>query len=243
MALPELAPETRNLIDGELVDASDGGTFDNVNPATGKVIGVAANATPEDMERAVAAARRSFDETDWANDPELRSRCLRQLYEGLLEEKEQLRSIVVHEAGAPVSLTGFMHVDDPIEMVSYWADLAGSYQYEQSMSDVSFVGRPQRRILRREPVGVVGAITPWNVPFYLNLAKVASSLAAGNSCVLKPAPDTPWSGTHLGKVLLEKTDIPAGIVNIVGSADHLVGEVLSRNGAITPRPEPDCHIA
>ena len=227
MALEELAPQTANLIDGALVEASNGNRFENVNPASEEVLGTTADGTKDDMERAVAAARRAFDESDWALDHELRARCIRQLYEGMLEEKEQLRSIVVHEAGAPVSLTGFMHVDDPIEMMSYWADLPTRYEYETEMSEIPFGGRQNRRLLRREPVGVVGAITPWNVPLYLNIAKIGPSLASGCTLVLKPAPDTPWSATHLAKIVAEKTDIPPGVLNIVASSDHLTGEVLS----------------
>jgi aldehyde dehydrogenase (NAD+) len=232
MALAELAPETRNLIDGRLVPASNGNTFENLNPATEEVLGVVADGTKDDMDRAVAAARRAFDETNWSTDHELRARCIRQLHQGMVEAKEQLRSIVVHEAGAPVSLTGFMHVDDPIGMLPYWADKATSYPYEQSMSDVTFAGRPQRRILRREPIGLVGAITPWNVPLYLNIAKIGASLASGCTVVLKPAPDTPWSGTTIGRIAAEKTDLPPGVLNIVASSDHLVGEVLSTDPRI-----------
>ena len=172
MALETLAPETRNLIDGELCDASNGATFENTNPTNGEVLGTCADGTKEDMLRAVEAARRAFDETDWAESPEFRSKCLHQLHDGLVEEKEQLRSIVVHEAGAPLSLTSYMFVDDPIGMMSYWADLAASYEYEKRMSDVPFLGKQQGRILRREATGVVGAITPWNVPLYLNIAKI-----------------------------------------------------------------------
>ncbi len=232
MALVTLAAESRNLIDGELVDASNGKTFENLNPATEEILGTTADATPDDMERAVAAARRAFDESDWSVDPAFRQKCLRQLHQGLLEEKEQFRSIVVHEAGAPVSTTPFMQIDESIEMVAYWADLAGRYEYETEMSEVMFLGRPQRRILRREPIGVVGAITPWNVPFYLNLTKIAAALAAGNTCVLKPAPDTPWSGTHIGKVIAERTEIPAGVVQIVASSDHAIGEILSTDSRV-----------
>ncbi len=227
MTLEKLIPETRNLIDGKLVGASNGNTFDNVNPATEQVLGSAADGTKDDMLAAVAAARRAFDETDWSENHAFRAKCIRQLYEGLLAEKEQLRSIVVHEAGAPVALTGFMHVDDPIEMMAYWADLAGRYAYESRMSDVPFLGQPQGRILRREAAGVVGAITPWNVPLYLNIAKIGPALASGCTAVLKPAPDTPWSATHLGRIVVEKTDIPPGVLNIVASADHLTGEILS----------------
>jgi aldehyde dehydrogenase (NAD+) len=227
MALAKLSPETRNLIDGRLVAASNGAVFENLDPATGEVLGTCADGTKDDMETALAAARRAFDETDWADDAERRGRCLRQLHEGLRAEKEQLRSIVVHEAGAPLSLTSYMHVDDPIEMMAYWAEKATSYPYEQPMSDVPFLGQPQRRLLRREPVGVVGAITPWNVPLYLNIAKIGPALAAGCTVVLKPAPDTPWSATHLGRIITEHTELPRGVINIVASSDHLLGEVLS----------------
>jgi aldehyde dehydrogenase (NAD+) len=225
--LPALLPETRNLIDGALCESATGAVFDNVNPTNGAVLGTCVDGSRDDMLRAVAAARSAFDETDWADNPEFRSKCIRQLHDGMQEEKEMLRSIVVHEAGAPISLTSYMHVDSPIDMMAYWADLAASYQYEQRMSDIPFLGQPQGRILRREAAGVVGAITPWNVPLYLNIAKIGPALASGCTIVLKPAPDTPWSATHLGKIIAERTDLPAGTVNIVASSDHLVGEILS----------------
>lgn len=232
MALMDLAPETRLLVDGRLVESRSGARFANVNPATEEVLGSAADGTKEDLDLAIAAARRVFDETDWASDPEFRARCLRELHEGLRAEKEQLRSIVVREAGACVSLTGFMHVDDPIESMAYWAQKAQSYPYERDMADVTFLGRSVRRILRREPMGVVGAITPWNVPLLLNLTKIGPALAAGCTLVLKPAPDTPWSATHLGRIVAERTNIPAGVVNIVSSSDHMVGEALVRDPRI-----------
>src|SRR5262245_643187 len=227
MALAPLAPETRSLIGGVLAGASTGNTFDNVSPSTGEVIGKGADGTKDDMLRAVAAARRAFDDTSWSTDHAFRAKCIRQLYEGLKAEKEQLRSIVVNEAGAPVTLTSYMHIDEPIEMMAYWADKASSYVYEKRMTDIPFFGRANGRILRREATGVVGAITPWNVPLYLNIAKLGPALASGCTIVLKPAPDTPWSATHIGKVIAEHTGIPAGVVNIVASSDHLTGEILS----------------
>ncbi len=232
MALEALSPETRNLIDGELCDASNGNTFANINPATGEVIGQCADGTKDDMLRAVEAARRAFDETDWSLDHAFRARCIRQLYEGMLAEKEQLRAIVVAEAGAPVTLGSYMHVDDPIEMMPYWADLAKDYAYETRLEDIPFLGRKHARIQRREAVGVVGAITPWNVPLYLNIAKLGPALASGCTIVLKPAPDTPWSATHLGRIIKERTEIPPGVVNIVASSDHLTGEILSTDPRI-----------
>ena len=109
----------------------------------------------------------------------------------------------------------------------YWSDLAGSYPYEQTMSDITFMGQPQGRRLLREATGVVGAITPWNFPLYLNLAKMGPALAAGNTLVLKPAPDTPWSATKLGELVAKRTDIPPGVFNVVASSDHSVGAMLA----------------
>jgi len=228
MSLVPLDPETRNLIDGQLVAASNGASFDNIDPATEEVLGSCADGTKEDMEAAIAAARRAFDESDWSHDHALRARCLRQLLEAVREDVEQLRSIVVHEAGAPVTLTPWMQLEDPVfGGLAYAAEQAESYAYEREMEPIEFMGAQQRRLLLREPVGVVGAITPWNVPIYLNVAKIAPALAAGCSVVLKPAPDTPWSATQLGRLAAEKTDLPPGVLNIVASSDHLLGETLS----------------
>jgi aldehyde dehydrogenase (NAD+) len=234
MPLEPLRPETRLLVDGKLVPARDGRTFENVNPATEEVLGPCADASRDDVLHAVAAARRAFDETGWSTDAALRARCLRQLAEALSAEREQLRSIVVHEAGAPVSSTRMMHVDYYLDGFGYWADLAERYEYERPLPDISFLGQPQRRLLRREATGVVGAITPWNVPVYLNLCKLGPALAAGNTVVLKPAPDTPWSATHIGKLVAERTDVPPGVVNVVSSSEHRVGEILASD------PRVDC---
>ena len=105
----EMTFEPRMLIDGELVEATAGATYDNINPATEEVIGPVADASPADMERAIAAARRAFDETDWATDRALRKACLRQLKEALDKHKEELRPQIVAEVGAPIGA----HVRDP----------------------------------------------------------------------------------------------------------------------------------
>lgn len=229
MSLPDLSAETRLFIDGRLGEAADGRRFENLNPATEEVLGSAADATAADMGAAIDAARRTFDDTDWANDHALRARCLRQLHAGLLAEKEQLRAIVVREGGSPVALTGFMQVDDPIDMLLYWADRVESHDYEREMDEIAPLGQPVRRILRQEPLGVVAAITPWNAPLLLNLTKIGHALASGCTIVLKPAPDTPWSATHLGRIVSEHTELPAGVLNIVSSSDPLLGETLVRD--------------
>jgi aldehyde dehydrogenase (NAD+) len=232
MTTPAAFGESRNLIDGRLVPASSGATFENVNPATEEPIGVTADGTRDDMEAAIAAARRAFDATGWSEDAALRARCLRQLHAACGEALEELRQVVIAEAGSPVLLTHGVQCAGSIEDLRYWADLAESYPYEQRIADASFMGQPQRRLLRREAAGVVGAITPWNFPLYLNLAKLGPALAAGCTLVLKPAPDTPWSATVLGRLIAERTDFPPGVVNVVVSADHAVGEPLAADPRI-----------
>jgi aldehyde dehydrogenase (NAD+) len=184
------------------------------------------------MDRAIAAARRAFDETDWATNHVFRARCLRQLHEALLTAQESLRGIIVAEVGSPISMTYTAQCDTPIGWVPYWADLAERYAYETPMPDTESMGIASRRLLRREAAGVVGAITPWNVPLLLNLCKVGPALAAGCTVVLKPAPDTPWCGTTLGRLIAEHTDIPAGVVNVVASSDHMLGEMLATDPRI-----------
>jgi NAD-dependent aldehyde dehydrogenases len=220
--------EARMLIDGELVDAASGATFENVNPATEEVIGRVADGGPEDMERAIAAARRAFDESDWANDRELRKRGLRQLHEALGKERETLRPQIVAEVGSPLMLTYAIQQDSCIDDMEWDIDCIDRVEWEYDLPVHEFFGQTSARRVVREPIGVVGAITPWNFPFMLNLSKVIPALAAGNTVVLKPAPDTPWSATHIGKLVAEYTDIPAGVFNIVTSGDAAnVGEMLT----------------
>jgi aldehyde dehydrogenase (NAD+) len=219
--------EERLLVDGELVDAEGGRTYENVNPATEDVIGVAADGTAADMDRAVAAARRAFDTTSWASDVDLRVRCLRQLSDALAKSAEQIRPTLVAEVGCPVAITHAAQLDAPLAGVSWVTDLAERYEWEQDLGRAEPFGVPSRRYTRREPVGVVAAITPWNYPMQINLAKVVPALAAGNTVVLKPAPDTPWTALLLGKLVAEQTDIPPGVLNIVTSSDHQVGAQLS----------------
>jgi aldehyde dehydrogenase (NAD+) len=217
------------LIDGVLCPSADGRTFPNVNPATEEVIGVTADATDADLDRAIAAARRAFDETAWAADRALRGRCLRQLHEGLLKHAEELRSVIVAEAGAPVTLTRGPQLDVPVEGVAWVADLARDYPWETDLGVAAPMGITTHRFLRREPAGVVGAITPWNFPMQINLAKIAPALAAGNTVVLKPAPDTPWTATILGRIVAEETGIPAGVFNVVASSRHEAGQRLAED--------------
>ena len=219
--------ETRLLIDGELRDADDGATYDNVNPATGAVVGVAADGGPADIEAAIVAARRAFDDTDWSTDVAFRVACLRQLHTALTDHVDELTEITIAEVGAPRSACSTIQVVEPMKFLEYYAALAEGYEWTTDLGPADTMGGPATRWTEKEPIGVLAAITPWNVPNQINLAKIIPALAAGCTVILKPAPDTPWCGLALGRLIADHTDIPAGVVNIVTSSDKAIGELLT----------------
>ena len=216
------------LIDGALIAATGGATFETVNPATEAVLGVAADGSAADLDAAVAAARRAFDESSWASDPAFRARCLRQLRDALTSHGDELRSLTTAEVGAPAFLTSGPQFDIPVADLGWAADLAESYDgWKVDLGEAAPMGMATHRWLMREPAGVVGAITPWNFPHQINLAKLGPALAAGCTVVLKPAPDTPWCASVVGALAATETDIPPGVLNIVPSSDHGLGAQLA----------------
>ncbi|MGH9209920.1 MAG: aldehyde dehydrogenase [Acidimicrobiales bacterium] len=227
-----IAGEERMLVGGNLVTASSGATFETVDPATEDVLGVVADASPPDLEAAITAARRTFDESAWSTDHLFRAECLRQLRGALDRHGDALRALTTAEVGAPRFLISGPQFDAPVADLGWVADLAEGYQWRRDLGVAAPMGIRSRRWMLREPVGVVGAITPWNFPHQINLAKLGPALAAGNTVVLKPAPDTPWCATTVGRVIAEETDIPAGVVNIVTSSDHEIGALLARDARV-----------
>jgi aldehyde dehydrogenase (NAD+) len=220
--------ESRMLIGGELVTAASGAEFDNVSPATGQVLGSTAAAEAPDMERAIAAARRAFDETDWTTNGQLRKRCLEQLQTALEDEKEGLRDELIAEVGCPAMTTQTAQLDWPLaEALRYPARLIDDFEWERTLDGGGLFGDRNVRTVVKEPVGVVGAITPSNFPIEVILNKLGPALAAGNTLVLKPDPNTPWNATRLGRLIAEHTDIPAGVVNVVPTPSNEVAELLA----------------
>ena len=222
-------PETRLTIDGELVAAEGGATYPNIDPSTGQEIGVAADASPADIERALVAARRAFDESGWADDVALRVRGLRQLDAALRDHVTEMTEITMAEVGAPQAACDVAHLGEPLKFLPYYADLAESFEWTTPLGIADTVGGPAERWTEREPIGVVAAITPWNVPTQINLAKTAPALAAGCTVVLKPAPQTPWSALALGRLVTEHTDIPPGVFNVISAADPTIGALLTED--------------
>ncbi len=214
-------PETRLFIDGELVDAASGNTYPNINPATEQVIGEVADAGPEDMDRAIAAARRAFDETDWSTNHGFRLACLRQLKAGLEAETDDLKQQISAETGAPLGICGDMgpQCDVPIGFIDYTLDHLPEFQWSRDIGVSEMMGGKSRRLVEKEAIGVVACITPWNVPLQINLAKCIPALAAGCTVVLKAAPDTPWTATMLGRIVSEHTEIPPGVFNVITAQD------------------------
>jgi aldehyde dehydrogenase (NAD+) len=226
-------PEPLMLIDGVLRRASDAASFPVINPCTEEVIGHAPDATRADADAALTAARRAFDGTSWASDPRFRAHCLRQLKAALDDDFETLREITIAEAGAPRMWTDGPQLRIPVDGLDYLADLLDSYEWTQDLGVAKPMGMPTTRRVYREPAGVVAAITPWNFPNQINLAKLGPALAAGCTVVLKPAPDTPWTGAELGRVIASQTDIPAGVVNVLTASGTAVA------GALTTDPRVD----
>ena len=226
---PKVSFESRMLVDGKLVPADSGKTFANINPATEQVIGQVADGSAAEMRRAIDAARRAFDDTDWSTNHAFRQRCLEQLQEALEAEREELREELILEAGCPRMTTQGPQLDTPLDgALRYPAKLIDEFPWVTELPDAQgLTGELNSRQVWREPVGVVGAIVPWNFPFEVTLNKLGQALATGNTVVLKPAPDTPFNATRIGRLLADRTDMPAGVLNVVTSSDHLVGEELT----------------
>lgn len=222
-------PEPQLFIDGALCAAASGRTYSNFNPATEQEIGQVADAGPEDMERAIGAARRAFDETDWSTNHAFRLKCLQQLQDGLRVVEEEFKQQIADETGAPLGICGAMgpQCEIPIGFIDYTLKSLPGYQWSRDIGISQMMGGKSRRLVEKEAIGVVACVTPWNVPLQINLAKCVPALAAGCTVVLKAAPDTPWSATMLGRVVKEHTDIPAGVFNVITSQDpREVGDQL-----------------
>ena len=219
--------ENQLLIDGELVAATGDRTFTSRNPATEEVIGEAADATVADVERAIRAARRAFDETGWSTEASFRAQCMRQLAQALRENLEDLRTLTVSEVGVPIAMTAGPALEGPIGILDYYADLAESYDGTVDLGVAEAYGGMHHRWVEREPYGVVSAISAYNYPTQLNLAKLGPALAAGCTVVLKGAPDTPLITLALGRLIAEHTDIPGGVVSVLTSSEIETGVVMT----------------
>ena len=217
---------TRLLIDGQLCEAENGKTYPDISPWNGKEIGEAADASLADMERAIAAARRAFDETDWSTNHAGRIAALRKYARVLQDNRQRFVDLARDEVGAPGATVPIAACDMPLAMIDGFLDVAENYEWEEDIGTASLFGFESRRKVWKEAVGVVAAITPWNVPTQINIAKVLPALAAGCTVVLKPAPETPMLAALMGELAVE-AGLPAGVLNVITAADAVAtGEML-----------------
>jgi len=205
-------------IDGKLRPAAGGKTYPVETPVDGTIVAQAADASPADVEEAIAAARRAFDETDWSSNVPARTAALRRWQQALRDLSETYRPQVMAETGCTRLLTHLVQLDTPVEMMNWTIDLADRYEWQREIGVSEVFGKRSQRTVVKEAAGVVGAIVPWNVPVQVALAKCTSALSAGNTIVLKAAPDTPLSAAFLGEAA-ERAGLPAGVFNVITSSD------------------------
>jgi aldehyde dehydrogenase (NAD+) len=221
-----MLPEAKLYIDGVLRGATGGRTYDNIGPWTGQVVGKAADASAEDVNAAIAAARRAFDETDWPTRHSYRYELLTRYRDLLVANRDKLVEIVRHEVGSALGAAHSAQVAGALEGATGLIEAFPSIQWEEDRGRRRQYGFDSDRLVVRESMGVAGAITPWNVPMYVNIGKVVAGLLAGCTMVLKPAPDTPLTGSIMGELAAE-TGFPKGVFNVVTSSDPaMAGEML-----------------
>ncbi len=212
----------KNYIGGEWVDAASGETFESTSPANGDAIGVFPKSGPEDVERAVAAAKEAYEEWRLVPAPK-RGEILFRFAHLLTEHKDELTELMTHEMGKVRAEAGG-DVQEAIDMSYYMAGEGRRLYGQTTPSEL----RDKFNMSVRMPIGVVGVITPWNFPIAIPSWKIAPALVAGNTIVFKPATDTPLLGERFVELLTE-AGVPSGVVNIVHGGGGAVGDALVRH--------------
>ncbi|MHA6823547.1 aldehyde dehydrogenase family protein [Ralstonia pseudosolanacearum] len=204
------------FINGQWVAPQGKGTIDVIHSTTEAVMGTIPEGSAADAEAAVAAARAAFD--GWAATPApKRAECIQKIADGLKARSEALAQLIAGEVGMPIKLARAIQVGSPVFNWGNFARLLGTFPFE---------ARVGNSLVVREPVGVVGAITPWNYPLHQITLKVAPALAAGCTVVLKPSEVAPLNAFVLAEVI-EAAGLPPGVFNLVTGYGPVVGEVLA----------------
>jgi aldehyde dehydrogenase (NAD+) len=219
--------EWGNYVGGEWVAASDGDTFEVLNPCTEEVIATVPKMSRDDAKQAIASARETFDSGVWSElPPDERSRILMQVVEKFTEHEDELAALETAQSGMTIRATSTVVIGYCINHWDYFAR-AANRQLQEPLEPVSFPTHSYNFVLR-EPVGVCAGIIPWNFPLVMAVWKLAPALAMGNAVVLKPASNTPLTALRLAE-LLDETELPKGVVNIITGGGASVGEELASN--------------
>ncbi len=220
---PKLNPG-KLFINGRQEDAASGKTIDVMNPATGELLSTVPDGDVEDVDRAVAAARASFEKKSWRGmNPSVREKILWDISELLVKNRDQLAMLESLENGKTVREAAGADVGPAVDAFRYYAGWVRKIYGETIPVD-----GPYLNYTLREPVGVVGAIVPWNYPLQLAVWKVAPALACGCSIVLKPSEMTPLTALRLAEICME-AGVPEGVLNVVTGYGGTAGEALGRH--------------
>ena len=215
---------TEAFIDGGFVPAAEGATFDDVSPRDGTVIASVAAGAAEDVDRAVRAAHRAFEAGKWAlADPAQRKRVLLRLAELIDEHAEELAQLESADVGHPISDARNVDVVNARNCFAWYAEAI-----DKVYGEIAPTGADALALIGREPLGVVGAVVPWNYPLIITAWKLAPALATGNSVVLKPAEQSPLTALALAELAAE-AGVPDGVLNVVPGYGPDAGEPLGRH--------------
>lgn len=218
---------TQLFIGNELCDAADGGTFATTNPATGELIADVASAQAADIDRAVTAAKTAANSKAWRDmNPHKRSRLLWKLADAIQAAGDELGALETADNGKPYFESRKVDVPSVVENFRYFAGMADKIQ-----GGTIPVGGPFFNYTLREPVGVVGCITPWNFPLSMATWKIAPALACGNTVILKPAEQTPLTAIRLAELAAE-VGFPEGVFNVVPGFGETAGSALVRHPGV-----------
>ncbi|NUR90999.1 MAG: aldehyde dehydrogenase [Nonomuraea sp.] len=209
------------FIGGEWVTPAGTGVIDVISPHTEEVVGRVPDGTAADMDRAVAAAREAFDHGPW---PRMsfaeRAAIIGRLADVYEAKQGEMAALITEEMGSPITFSQLAQAPQPLGMLRFFAEYGSTFQQEEQRP-----GLFGPTTVRREPVGVVAAVVPWNVPQFVSMTKIAPALLAGCTIVLKPAPETPLD-SYLFAEMVQEVGIPAGVLNIVPAGreagEHLV---------------------
>ncbi|MEV7010621.1 aldehyde dehydrogenase [Streptosporangium sp. NPDC051022] len=209
------------FIGGDWVAPAGTGTIDVVSPHTEEVVGRVPDGTAADMDRAVAAARRAFDHGPWPRMTMAeRAAVVGRLAEIYASRQAEMAELITLEMGSPITFSRMAQAPQPLAMLRYYAELGTTFPVEEERP-----GTFGPVTVRREPVGVVAAVVPWNVPQFVIMIKLAPALVAGCTVVVKPAPETPLDAYLLAEMVRE-AGVPDGVVNVVAAGreagEHLV---------------------
>ncbi len=205
------------LIDGDLVESSTGKRVDDVSPATGNIITQVPETTLDDMNRAVFAARATFDDGRWSGLPHgARTAILEKLASLIEAHSDELAELESRDTGKPIKLARDSDIPFAADNLHFFA---GAARHLAGTASSEYTG-DHTSIIRREPIGVVASVAPWNYPFMMAAWKIGPALAAGNTVVFKPSPETPLTALRLGELALE-AGLPAGVLNIIADGPEV----------------------